>query len=176
MAEFDGNGEIPFKEGWKHGHNLSMLELGDKRDTLKQVGSLTLRLIEGVPKSQRAGVLQGTNYVLGVSSASHGDEDNEAPGESVWIGDDKFKVIRYKPHNHWKGMEDYNLVNGGYATELVVWDHEHTLPLVQKVPIEQLPDVLDERNETYKTDALLAREWLNETRTFLLEALANSTP
>lgn len=175
MAEFDINGEIPFKEGWKHGRNLSLIELADRQDALEQVGLLTSRLIKGVPKSQRASVLLGTNYVIGVASSSYGDEYNEDPGESVWIGDNRFQVKRYRAHNHYEGMEDYNIVKDNYATELVVWDHENTPPLIQQVLINQVQDVLEKSHEIQKTDALLAREWLDETRRFLLEALASSS-
>lgn len=175
MAEFDGNGEVSFKEGFRHGHSLSIAELGDRQDTLKQVGSLTLQLVKGVPKSQRASVLQGTNYVLGVASASYGTEYREDPEHVVWIGDDKFKVSRHEVGNRWTGIEDYNLLDGTHATELVVWDHELTPPLVQKVPMEQAQDVMDASNEIYKTDALLAREWLDRTRQFLLQALSSLT-
>lgn len=175
MAEFDGNGEVAFKEGFQHGHSLSVVELGNRQDALRQIGTLTLQLAKSVPKSQRASVLKGTNYVLGVSSSSYGNEYREDPEYVVWIGDDKFKVSRHEVRNHWKGIEDYNLLDGTHATELIVWDHKLTPPLVQKVPLEQAQEVLDASNEIHKTDALLAREWLDRTRQFLLEALSSLT-
>ena len=137
MAEFNSNGEVKFKEGYQSGYILSIEELGDRRDTLGQVGSLVLLLVKEVPKSQRATILQKTSYTLSVASTFLDGKYNEDPDYVVWIEDTNFKVSRRRDRDPQKSNENYSLSNGTHKTELTVWDHDLTPPLVQRVPLEQ---------------------------------------
>lgn len=173
--EVSRDGEVVFKEGIKHGGVLSIKELGDQVDTLRQLGTLTYLLAKGTTLSQRQKLLSETDYIIGVSSTTFLDskgtrQHDESPDYLVTIGNKSFQVTRSRIINKWEGMEEYNLVDSDYSTSITVWDHEGTPPLVQRVSINQLQDTLDAGHENRKTDALLAREWLVKTRQFLLEA------
>ena len=150
MAEFNSNGEVKFKEGYQSGYILSIEELGDRQDALKQTGLLVFQFFKGVPKSSRAKVLQETCYTLGVASTFLDGEYKENPEYVVWIEDTNFKVSRRRDRDPQKSNENYSLSNGTHKTELTVWDHDLTPPLVQKVPLKQAQEVMDASNEIYK--------------------------